>query len=166
MATISLASSSSAKTTFTNRQWKAVPVVFEAVIDFSVLAAKKGSTVVATDVIEVLRIPVNTYIDHAGLEVLEVVTGGSADVTVDLGTGADVDQWVDGYDLDAATAGAFATPVAIATTEPRRYFAASDTIHLTLATATTVPTAGKVRIFALGVNFTQAESVGLAQIGD
>lgn len=166
MATISLGSSKSAHTTFTNRQWKAVPVVFEAVVDFSKLAALKGSTVAASDLIEVLRIPANTYIDHAGLEVLEVVTGGSSDVTADLGTGADVNQWVAGFDLDTAAAGAFAPPVAIAITEPRRYFAASDTIDLILATGTTIPTAGKVRIFALGVNFTQAELVGLAQIGD
>ena len=166
MATITLGSASSSSTTIANHQWKAMPTVLEAVIEFAAAATSKGSALAAADVIEALRVPANSYILHVGVEVLVAVTGASSDTTIDVGTGADVDQWVDGYDLDAVVAGAFATPVAIATTEPRRYLASADTVDVLFATATTAPTAGKVRVFALIVNFTQPEFVGLAQIGD
>lgn len=116
------------------------------IIDFAAAATLKGSALAAADVIECLDIPAGTMIVNAGLQVLTVATGESADTTVDLGvTGVEVDNFVDGFDLDAAAAGAYAQnaaafqPLIIAT---------ADTLDLLIATATTAPTGGTVRVWA------------------
>lgn len=118
----------------------------EKEIDWAVAATAKGSALAATDVVEAIRVPANTVILNAGLEVTAVATGESNDTTLDLGTGVDADNFVDGFDLDAAAAGAYAQnaaafqPIVVGT---------ADTIDITIATATTAPTGGKVRVWAL-----------------
>lgn len=143
MATITTISGGTADRNTPSRQ-----VYFiEKEIDFAVAATAKGSALVATDVIEAIAVPVSTVILNAGLQVVTVATGESNDTTLDLGTGVDVDNFVDGFDLDAAAAGAYAQnaaafqPIVVGTT--------ADTIDLTIATATTAPTGGKVRVWAL-----------------
>lgn len=118
----------------------------EKEIDWAVAATAKGSALAAADVVEAIRVPANTVILNAGLEVTAVATGESNDTTLDLGTGVDADNFVDGFDLDAAAAGAYAQnaaafqPIVVGT---------ADTIDITIATATTAPTGGKVRVWAL-----------------
>jgi hypothetical protein len=124
-----------------------MPYFKEVLIDFAAAATAKGSALAAADVIEAISVPANTIILNAGLEVITVAGGESSDTTVDLGvTTTEPDNFIDGFDLDAAAAGAYAQnaaafqPVVIGT---------ADTIDLLIATATTAPTSGVVRIFAI-----------------
>jgi hypothetical protein len=72
-------------------------------------ATTKGTALAAADVIEVIDVPAGTMVLNAGLQVITVATGESNDTTVDLGiTTTDPDCFVDGFDLDAAAAGAYA----------------------------------------------------------
>lgn len=123
-----------------------LPYFKEVLIDFAAAATAKGSALAAADVIEAISVPANTMILNAGVEVITAAGGESSDNTLDLGTGVDVDVFVDGFDLDAAAAGAYAQnaaafqPIIVGT---------ADTIDLTIATATTAPTSGVVRVFAV-----------------
>jgi hypothetical protein len=124
-----------------------MPYLVEKTIDFAVAATAKGSALVATDIIEVIDVPAGTMVINAGLQVVTVATGESSDTTVDLGiTTTEPDNFIDGFDLDAAAAGAYAQnaaafqPLIVGT---------ADTIDLLIATATTAPTGGKVRVWAL-----------------
>lgn len=124
-----------------------MPYFVEKTIDFAVAATAKGSALAATDVIEVIDVPAGTMVLNAGLQVTAVATGESNDTTVDLGiTGVDADCFVDGFDLDAAAANAYAQnaaafqPLIVGT---------ADTIDLLIATATTAPTGGTVRVWAV-----------------
>lgn len=123
-----------------------MPYFKEVLIDFAAAATAKGSALAAADVIEAISVPANSMILNAGLEVITVAGGESNDTTVDLGTATDADNFVDGFDLDAAAAGAYAQnaaafqPIVVGT---------ADTIDLTIATATTAPTSGVVRVWAV-----------------
>ena len=124
-----------------------MPYFKEVLIDFAAAATAKGSALAAADVIEAISVPANTLILNAGLEVITAAGGESNDNTLDLGvTGVDADVFVDGFDLDAAAAGAYAQnaaafqPVVIGS---------ADTIDLLIATATTAPTSGIVRVWAV-----------------
>ena len=122
-------------------------VLVDKTIDFAAAATAKGSALAAADIIEVIDVPAGTMVINAGLQVVTVATGESSDTTVDLGiTGTEPDNFVDGFDLDAAAAGAYAQnaaafqPLIVGT---------ADTIDLLIATATTAPTGGTVRVWAL-----------------
>jgi hypothetical protein len=124
-----------------------MPYFVEKTIDFAVAATTKGTALAAADVIEVIDVPAGTMVLNAGLQVITVATGESNDTTVDLGiTTTEPDIFVDGFDLDAAAAGAYAQnaaayqPLVVGT---------ADTIDLLIATATTAPTGGTVRVWAL-----------------
>lgn len=123
-----------------------MPYFKEVLIDFAAAAAAKGGALAVSDVIEAVSVPANTMILNAGLEVITAAGGESNDNTLDLGTGVDADNFVDGFDLDAAVAGTYAQnaaafqPIVCGT---------ADTIDLTIATATTAPTSGVVRVWAV-----------------
>lgn len=127
----------------------AVPYLVDVTVDFAAAATAKGSALAAADVIECLSVPANTLILNAGMEVITVLGGESSDTTFDLGTGVDADNFVDGFDADAAAAGAYAQnaaafqPIVAGT---------ADTIDITIATATTAPTSGEVRVWAVLMN--------------
>lgn len=142
MATVSLSTRARGAGTIAGRDVYYV----QNTIDWAVAAATKGSALVATDIIEAIAVPAGTMILNAGIQVMTVSTGESADNTLDLGvTGTEPDNFVDGFDLDAAAAGAYAQnaaafqPLVIAT---------ADTIDVLIATATTAPTGGKIRVWA------------------
>jgi Tfp pilus assembly protein FimT len=127
-----------------------VPYLVDRFIDFAAAATSKGSALAAADVIECISVPANTLILNAGIEITTLLAGESNDTTFDLGvTGVDADVFVDGFDADAAAAGAYAQnaaafqPVVIAT---------ADTIDLLIATATTAPTSGVARVWAVLMN--------------
>ena len=124
-----------------------IPYFVEREIDWAVAATTKASALAAADVIEAIDVPANTMVLNAGIEVTAVATGESNDNTLDLGiTGVDADAFVDGFDLDAAAAGAYAQNAAAF--QPL-IVGAADTIDLLIATATTAPTGGKVRVWAV-----------------
>jgi hypothetical protein len=147
-------------TTHPSRSVFHLPYVVEKYIDFADAATAKGSALASADVIECLRVPAGTLVLQAGFEVTVVAAGESSDTTVDLGvTGVAADRWVDGFDLDAAAAGAYGTLVgdgaAGAGAGPTLFFATADTIDLLLATATTAPTGGVVRVWAVMVDVSE-----------
>lgn len=124
-----------------------MPYFVEKTIDFAAAATAKGTALAAADVIEVIDVPAGTMVLNAGLQVITVATGESNDTTVDLGiTVTDPDCFVDGFDLDAAAAGAYAQNAAAF--QPLIVDAA-DTIDLLITTATTAPTGGTVRVWAV-----------------
>jgi hypothetical protein len=128
-----------------------VPYLVDKVIDFAAAATAKGSALAAADVIECISVPVNTVILNAGIEITTVLGGESNDTTFDLGiTGVDADVFVDGFDADAAAAGAYAQNAAAF--QPVVIGATADTIDLLIATATTAPTAGVARVWAVLMN--------------
>jgi hypothetical protein len=146
MATVTtLAGSASA-----GRTAGAVPYLVDVTIDFAAAATAKGSALAAADVIECINVPANTLILNAGLEVITVLGGESNDTTFDLGvTTTEPDNFVDGFDADAAAAGAYAQNAAAY--QPL-VIGAADTIDLLIATATTAPTSGEVRVWAVLMN--------------
>lgn len=127
-----------------------VPYLVDKNIDFAAAATAKGSALAAADVIEAISVPVNTVILNAGLEITTVLGGESSDTTFDLGTGVDADVFVDGFDADAAAAGAYAQNAAAF--QPIVVGATADTIDITIATATTAPTSGVARVWAVLMN--------------
>ena len=124
-----------------------VPYLVEKYIDFAAAATAKGSALAAADVIECITVPANTLILNAGFEVTTVMGGESSDNAFDLGTGLDVDNFVDGFDADAAAAGAYAQNAAAF--QPVVIGATADTIDLLIQAATTAPTSGVVRVWAV-----------------
>jgi hypothetical protein len=128
-----------------------VPYLVDKVIDFAAAATAKGSALAATDVIECISVPANTVILNAGIEITTLLGGESNDTTFDLGvTGVDADVFVDGFDADAAAAGAYAQNAAAF--QPVVIGATADTIDLLIATATTAPTSGAARVWAVLMN--------------
>jgi hypothetical protein len=127
-----------------------VPYLVDKNIDFAAAATAKGSALAAADVIECISVPVNTVILNAVLEIITVMGGESNDTTFDLGTAVDADVFVDGFDADAAAAGAYAQNAAAF--QPLVVGATADTIDITIATATTAPTSGVVRVWAVLMN--------------
>lgn len=160
MATVSLADAST-RVQFPSRAANVkVPYLVEATVDLATAATTKGTALAAADVLEVIRIPAETIVLAAGFEVVTAVTGGAADQAITLGDGGDANRWVDTFDLDAATAGAHGT-IVIATANPT-VFATTDTIDITISAATTVGTAGTIRVYALMVDASNAKKPGLA----
>jgi hypothetical protein len=128
-----------------------VPYLVDKVIDFAAAATAKGSALAAADVIECISVPTNTVILNAGIEITTLLVGESNDTTFDLGvTGVDADVFVDGFDADAAAAGAYAQNAAAF--QPVVIGATADTIDLLIATATTAPTSGVARVWAVLMN--------------
>ena len=123
-------------------------VLVDKVIDFAAAATAKGSALAAADVIEAIAVPAQTMIVNAGMSVVAANVGGSNDVALDLGvTGVDADVFVDGFDYDAAAVGDYAqNPAAF---QPVVIGATADTIDVLIQAATTAPTGGKVRVWAL-----------------
>ena len=128
-----------------------MPYFVEKEIDWAAAATAKGSALAAADVIEAIDVPANTVVLNAGLEVTVAAGGESSDNTLDVGiTGVDADCFVDGFDLDAAAAGAYAQNAAAF--QPVVIGSAADTIDLLIATATTAPTSGAARVWAVLMN--------------
>lgn len=128
-----------------------VPYLVDMTLDFAAAATAKGSALAASDVIECISVPANTCILNAGMEVITAAGGESSDNAWDLGiTGVDADVFVDGFDGDAAAAGDYAQNAAAF--QPVVIGATADTIDFLIQAATTAPTSGKVRVWAVLMN--------------
>lgn len=126
-----------------------VPYFADVEVDIAAWATAEGGALVAGDIIECISVPANTLVLSAGIEVLSPLVGESADARFLLGVvGGDVDAFVASWDATAAAAGAYAP----ATQNGQVMFGAADTIDLELDAATTGPTAGKLRVWAVMVD--------------
>jgi hypothetical protein len=123
-----------------------VPYLVDMTIDFAAAATAKGTALAAADIIECVKVPANTVVLTAGLEVVTALAGESSDTRLLLGvTGGDVDAFVASWDATAAAAGAYAPAAA---TVPV-VFGSADTIDLEIDAATTAPTGGVLRVWAV-----------------
>ena len=141
MATVNLTTAASGNTPRGRK-----PYIIQNTIDLAVATSSKGTALASSDVYQCLNIPAESVILHAGMEVTEVLTGTSSDVGYDLGiTGGDVDNFVDGFDADGASAGDYApTPAAYAPV----MVGAADTLDILVAAQTGTTLTGKIRVFA------------------
>ena len=129
-------------------------------IDLAAAVTAKGSALAAADVIEALRLPAGVQIINAGAQKTSAMTGTSTDLTFDIGTAVDPDQYVDGWDFDAAAVGSYGTPLGV---QLAQNLAVSDTIDITIATMTGTLTGGKVMVWAVIVDLTNEQRGVIAQ---
>ena len=84
----------------------------------------------------------------AGIEVMTALTNTASDATVDLGlSGGDADAWVDGFDIDGASAGTYSS-VLVATANPQIVDTATP-LKMTFAGTAGTISAGVLRVFAI-----------------
>lgn len=123
------------------------PYFVQNVIDIAAAVTANGTALVAGDIVQAITVPANTMVVQAGIEVIEAVDGAaSSNVAIHLGiTGVDVDAFVASFDLDAATAGAYAT----STGTPLIVGSAADTVDIEFDAGTTMPVSGQLRVWAL-----------------
>jgi len=111
--------------------------------------ANTGVTNASADIIQAITIPADTVVLNAGMEIMTAMSGDSgSDTTFDLGvTGTEPDIFADGFDADSGTA---AGTYSVNAADFRPLITESaDTIDVLIKTATTAPTAGKVRVWAI-----------------
>lgn len=142
------------------------PYYVELIIDLADAVTAKGSALAQADVIETIAVPAGTQVLFAGLQKVTAMTGSSTDLTFDFGiTGGDVDAFVDGWDFDGASVGAFATVAAAAIT-PATFVTTADTLDILFATQTGTVTGGKIRVFAwLADCSNKYKKAGIVQLG-
>lgn len=163
MATIDLAGGAALHSTSDAYAPKAY--VIERYIDLADAVTAKGSALAQADVIEVLEVPAGSLVLEAGFEVTSVMTGTSTDATVDFGiTGGDVDAFVDGFDLDGASAGAYSA-IPAATIGGKYLVTTQDTLDLLIVTQTGTITGGVLRCWALLANVDGRSAPGVATAG-
>ena len=134
------------------------PYMVQTVLNLATALSDKGSALAASDVVPVIAVKKGTMILNAGMEV-DTASDGST-LTLDLGTGADADCFVDAFDGTSA-AGVVAQNAAayqpLMTT-------ADDNIDLTIATLSGGAVAtGKLRIWAVMMDCTDMGKDGTAQ---
>jgi hypothetical protein len=113
-------------------------------------------------VYQCLNIPAESVILHAGLQVVTALTGTSSDTAFDLGvTGGDVDNFVDGFDVDGASAGAYA-PTAAAYAPV--IVGATDTLDILVQAQTGTTLTGKIRVFATLMDISDAGDMAANEV--
>ena len=138
------------------------PYVVEAEINMASAATAKGSALAAADVIEAINVPAGSVILNAGMEVTTVASGGTGTI-LDLGvTGVDADVFVDGFALDSASAGDYSQNAAAF--QPVVIGSAADTIDVLVQAATTVSTAGVVRVWAILMDIDGLGALGADEV--
>jgi len=138
------------------------PYIIENTIDLAVATSSKGTALAASDVYQCLNIPAESVILHAGIQCETAVTGTSSDAAYDLGiTGGDVDNFVDGFDADAASAGDYAaTPAAFNPV----IVPAADTLDILVAAQTGTTLTGKFRVFATLMDISGQAGLGADEV--
>lgn len=132
----------------TGDSYSAKPYFVERYVDLAEVTTTKGSAIAQGDVIEVIDVPAGSIVWAAGFEVISEMTGTSTDATLDFGiTGGDVDAFVDGFDLDGASAGDFSA-IPAATIGGKYLVTSDDTLDLLVATQTNTITGGELRVWA------------------
>ena len=120
------------------------PYMVQTTLNLATALSDKGSALAANDVIPVIAVSKGTMILNAGIEV-DTASDGST-FTVDLGTGADVDCFVDGFDGTSAAGVVAQNPAAY---QPLMAVA-DDNIDLKIITLSGgAVTTGKFRIWAV-----------------
>ena len=163
MATVSMASNTNTQRPSRHGNVK-TPYLMEVDIDIEDVITTKGSALAASDVIEVMNIPAGTLVMAAGFGVVTATTGTATNVLIDFGvTGGDVDRFVDGFDLDGASAGDYS---AVASGNDTMLLVTSaDTLDLLIETMTGTLLTGELRVWALCVDVTDTNKGSIAALG-
>ena len=134
-----------------------MPYQVELSIDLTAQAIDCSST----DIVQCITIPANTHIVHAGVQVVESATmdtGTNAAIT--LGA-ADVDEYVTSFDIDGASALAYAPSV---TPSAEVVLATADTLDLVFGGDGATFTAGKLRVYALLMDVSEQGSTSAVDV--
>ena len=137
------------------------PYFIQHELDFAQAVTDKGTALAAADVIPGLTVPTNSVILAAGFEVTAAHTGTSTDCALDMGvTGGDVDNFVDGFDFDAASVGAYSAVNAGSTV----VVSAEDTIDILIQAQTGTTTGGKIRMYAVCMDIDDIGSMAADEV--
>jgi len=118
------------------------PYMIEQTIDLTANSINPNG-----DVVQALTIPANTHIVTAGIQVTSSATQNSGtDATASLGTAVDPNEYVNVFDIDGASDGAYAPLV---TTSGEIVITSADTLDVTLAGGGSSFTAGELRVYAV-----------------
>ena len=134
-----------------------MPYQVELIIDLTAQAIDCS----APDTVQCITLPANTHIVHAGVQVVESATmdtGTNSAIT--LGA-ADVDEYVTSFDIDGASALAYAPSV---TPSAEVVLATADTLDLVFAGDGATFTAGKLRVYALLMDVSEQGSTSAAEV--
>lgn len=133
------------------------PYMVQTTLNLATALSDKGSALAASDVVPVIAVKKGTMILNAGMEV-DTASDGST-LTLDLGTGADADCFVDGFDGTSAAGVVTQNPAAF---QPLMAVA-DDNIDMTIATLSGgAVTTGKIRIWAWMMDCTDIGNDGTA----
>lgn len=136
-----------------------MPYVQSVTFDWATAVTAKGSALAAADVIQCMDIPAGTMVLGGSIKKVEAPTGTVSAATLDLGTGVDVDAWVDGFDYYAATAGDWAQA-------PAAWFpiinTAADTVDVVIASLTGTLLTGDVTVSVVLVDLEKPLAPGIA----
>ena len=136
------------------------PYYVENTIDFADITVDPSSD----DVVQAISIPAGSLLLSAGFEVVEALTiaNTGSDETVDLGTDVNDDKYVAAFDIDAATAGDYGTSVD-GGMNPEIHGSA-NTLDLTFAGTGDGISAGKIRVFAVLMDVTEAGDLSANEV--
>mgnify|MGYP000190824905 CR=1 FL=1 len=136
------------------------PYYVENTIDFADITVDPSSD----DIVQAIAIPAGSLLVSAGFEVVEALTiaNTGSDETVDLGTDVNDDKYVAAFDIDAATAGDYGTSVD-GGMNPEIHGSA-NTLDLTFAGTGDGISAGKIRVFAVLMDVTEAGDLSANEV--
>lgn len=139
------------------------PYIIGKEINLATAVTTKGSALAQGDVIEALDLPKYSVLLAGGAQCVTAMTGTSTDLTLDIGiTGGDVDNIIDGWDFDAATAGPVASVVGVQ--EPVFIGSTADTLDILFVTQTGTVLTGKIWVWALIGDIKPTDNPGLAAL--
>jgi hypothetical protein len=139
-----------------------VPYLISRTFNVADIVTKKGSAIAASDVIECLNVPKNSYVLGAWLSKDTAVTGTMSVCTLSLGiTGVSATAWASAYDFFAAAAGARTGTI---TASVNGLVTTADTIDLLVASLTGTWTGGNITVSALIVDVDNINRPGLAAL--
>lgn len=138
-----------------------MPYVVSVTFTWAQAATAKGSAIAAADVIQCIDIPAGTMVLGGSIKKTEAPSGTVSVCTLDLGTGAEVDLFVDGFDYYAATTGDWAQPAAAWAPLVNT---AADTVDVVVASLTGTLTDGDVTVSVVLVDLEKPPAPGLAAL--
>ena len=103
-------------------------------LDFAAITTARAAAgltaLAATDVLEVIRVPANTYVTNVALN---VTTAEGGTLTVDVGDGDNPDGYLDGVNANATAA--YLTVAGTDAYESGKFYTAADTIDVVTVNA-------------------------------
>ena len=124
--------------------------VLEKTVDIAAVCTAGGiSALTADDIIQVIDIPAEVYILHAGVEVITALNGTSPTLDVDFAAGDDL---VDGFDASSAGYAGAGTNGHVdytAVTTFSNRVTATDTIDILVNAGANDVSTGKIRVYAI-----------------